>query len=71
MALGQLRGPSLETNTPLHCPNLENSVALAGLGVCDGGHRLDVMKEETSRLSPGFLTRRIGIDTFEIRRIPF
>jgi hypothetical protein len=35
-AFGTVRGPSLETDT---------SLALIGLGVCDGAHMLEVMKK--------------------------
>ncbi len=42
--------PSLETGTALHCPKSENIVALVGLGVCDGAHRLVVMKRSGVRL---------------------
>jgi len=45
MDLGQLRGPSWETGTPLNCPNQTAIVALGGLEVCDGGHRSFVMKK--------------------------
>jgi len=44
MGLGQLRGPSWETGTPLNCPNQEFIVAAGGLEVSDGGHWLVVMK---------------------------
>jgi hypothetical protein len=45
MGLGQLRGPSWETWTPLDCPIQMTIVALGGLEVCDGGHWLIVMKK--------------------------
>ena len=45
MGLGQLRGPSWETGTPLDCPNQMAIVALDWLEVCDGAHRSFVMKK--------------------------
>ena len=51
MALGQLRGPSWETGTPLHCPNQGYIVASGGLEVCDAAHRCFVMKEGRSQIA--------------------
>ncbi len=45
MGLGQLRGPSRWTGSPLHCPNQISIVAEGGAYVCDRGHRLGVMKK--------------------------
>jgi hypothetical protein len=45
MGLGQLRGPSWETGTPLNGPNQMTIVALGGLEVCDGAHWPVVMKK--------------------------
>jgi len=45
MGLGQFRGPSWETWTPLDCPSQMAIVALGGLEVCDGAHWLVVMKK--------------------------
>ena len=36
----------METGAPLNCPNQMVIVALGGLEVCDGGHRLAVMKKD-------------------------
>jgi len=46
MGLGQLRGPSWETGTPLNCNNQMAIVALGGLEVCDGAHWVIVMKKD-------------------------
>jgi len=54
MGLGQLRGPSSETGTPLSCPIQIVIIALGGFDVCDGGHWLVVVKEvEGPRPSEG------------------
>jgi hypothetical protein len=45
MGLGQLRGPSWLTGTPLHCPQLVAIIAQGGLEVCDAAHRWFVMKK--------------------------
>jgi len=55
MGLGQLRGPSRLTGTPQHCPNQESIIASGGLGVCDGGHSLVVMKKGTPEEGCGLL----------------
>ena len=49
MALGQLRGPSWLTRSPLHCPNWNSIVASGGLDVCDGAHWSGVMKKIRGR----------------------
>src|SRR5450759_332120 len=58
MGLGQLRGPSCSTDTPRNCPNQSIRIAPGGLEVCDGGHRLGVMKKvkrlTASAISPVF-----------------
>ena len=57
MDLGQLRGPSWLTGAPQHCPNQKGIVTLGGLGVCDGGHSLVVMKKGSTRYPvPGTLS---------------
>jgi hypothetical protein len=51
MGLGQFRGLSWETGTPLHCPNQGYIVASGGLEVCDAAHRCFVMKEGRSQIA--------------------
>jgi hypothetical protein len=71
MGLGQLRGPFWETSIPLDCPIQKDIFAWGGMGVCDGAHRVFVMKKlstqypanpswrflDSSKI-PGFTRRR-------------
>src|SRR5271157_5704199 len=45
MGLGQLRGPSWEAGTLLHCTTQKSLFALGGMNVCDSAHGLIVMKK--------------------------
>jgi len=53
MARDGFAGRLWETGTAQHCPNLKTFSALAGLGVCDGAHRLVVMKKDRGRIAGG------------------
>ena len=50
MGLGQVRGPSWETGSLVHCPNQMAIVDWIGEHVCDGTHRWFVMKNRGSEV---------------------
>jgi len=69
MGLGQLRGPSWEAGTLLHCTTQKSIFALGGLDVCDGAHGLIVMKK--IRVRDGSQRQRARAPAPHIRKKSF
>ena len=65
MGLGQLRGPSWLTGTPLYCPIQGTLSHLAGWEVCDGAHCSVVMN-----MASAHQTRKLRNHLIRVRIVP-